>query len=233
MSISNERIAVQATIWDNIPDETWLNAPGRIRTAEQAISQLVVAQSLGFAIPSTILSNSMASITDQLPEGNISVKMINGRLFGNNGIRGLGTTVVKNSPDIAPPPGVPFPGIWQEHLAKAREWRITIVDEDVFPVAIYTTAEAKDDWRRLQRTSAVTFKHEDQFPDSETEKCFKLLGHYGLKYGAFDFIEKPDGSITYLELNPNGQYMWLEKDLGLPISQSIASSLMRIAKANS
>ncbi len=43
-------------------------------------------------------------------------------------------------------------------------------------------------------------------------------------HGAFDFIENEDG-ITFLECNLNGQYLWLEEDLGLPISEAIADEL--------
>jgi hypothetical protein len=52
----------------------------------------------------------------------------------------------------------------------------------------------------------------------------------GLKFGAFDLVERPDGQIVFLECNPNGQYGWLEEDLGLPISESIAAELVNIAK---
>jgi hypothetical protein len=41
---------------------------------------------------------------------------------------------------------------------------------------------------------------------------------------------RPDGQLVFLECNPNGQYGWLEEDLGMPISASIASTLVRIAE---
>lgn len=43
-------------------------------------------------------------------------------------------------------------------------------------------------------------------------------------------IEDPDGRIVFLECNPNGQYGWLEEQLGFPISQAIAGELIKIAK---
>ncbi|HKS46022.1 MAG TPA: hypothetical protein VJT49_13100 [Amycolatopsis sp.] len=51
-----------------------------------------------------------------------------------------------------------------------------------------------------------------------------------LGFGTFDFIEQSDGQIIFLEINPNGQYGWLEEDLGVPISEAIAGELIKIAK---
>jgi hypothetical protein len=36
----------------------------------------------------------------------------------------------------------------------------------------------------------------------------------------------PDGRYVVLEINPNGQYLWIEKATGLPISDAICDFLM-------
>jgi hypothetical protein len=38
---------------------------------------------------------------------------------------------------------------------------------------------------------------------------------------------------VYLEVNPNGQFMWLERQLGLPISAAIAGELAQMAEQRS
>jgi len=90
----------------------------------------------------------------------------------------------------------------------------------------------KDDWRMHQFGPGVTFKVES-FPRELEKKCILLLRHFGLRYGAFDFIETPDGKIIFLEVNPNGQFMWLEERLGIPISEAVAHELIRIASSRS
>ena len=102
--------------------------------------------------------------------------------------------------------------------------------QEVFSAAIYTSADAKDDWRR-HPSGGVRFVKE-QFPDAESDLCINLLGKLGLQYGTFDFIETPEGEIIFLEVNPSGNYLWLEEQLGLPISNSIASKLVEIARSN-
>jgi hypothetical protein len=54
-----------------------------------------------------------------------------------------------------------------------------------------------------------------------------VMAHLGITYGAFDFVVDEDGGWTFLEVNSMGQYLWLEQDLGLPISAALADLLHR------
>jgi hypothetical protein len=40
----------------------------------------------------------------------------------------------------------------------------------------------------------------------------------------------PDDRYVFLEINPNGQYLWVEKMTGLPISEAICDVLMSSAR---
>jgi len=124
----------------------------------------------------------------------------------------------------------PFPAIFQEFVEKARDWRLTVVGHTAFEVAISTDEGAKNDWRRHQLTSDVTICMETP-PEGATDRCLSFLSRARLRFGAFDLIEDPDGRMVFLEVNPNGQFLWLENQLGLPISAAIAAELMRTAKS--
>lgn len=41
-------------------------------------------------------------------------------------------------------------------------------------------------------------------------KIKKFMSHYSLEFGAFDFGVVDDGEPYFLELNPNGQWLWLQ-----------------------
>lgn len=231
LAIDSERKAAQMAMWASITDAKWLNSPENIQRANRKISQLDRAQSIGFTIPTTVVANEWRAINDALPE-KIIYKSSYPLLYEAREVRSLFTTAFDNDPTKLPQARNPFPGIWQNHLDKAREWRITVVGDDFFDAAIYTADDAKDDWRKHQNTqSKVTFRHE-AFPDDVKEKCLTYLDSYNLRFGAFDFVESYDGEITFLECNPNGQFMWIEHELGLPISDAITSTLIRIAKEN-
>ena len=60
----------------------------------------------------------------------------------------------------------------------------------------------------------------------EIETALKtMLTQYGLRFGAFDMIVTPDGEYVFLELNPNGQWLWIETITGAPMSRAIADLL--------
>ena len=54
-----------------------------------------------------------------------------------------------------------------------------------------------------------------------------LLQSLGLMYGALDFIVTPDNKWYFLEINPMGQFLWIEDLSGLKISDEIVSWLRK------
>jgi len=228
LSVASEYRAIQQGIWDMVPPDAWLSTPEALRRAETKLTQLRIAAHVGFNFPDTIASNRWSSIEKNLPE-DIVFKPAYGLLYEQDQLKMMYVRALKNTEGALPTDMNPYPGLWQSRKEKFREWRITVVGEEFFDAAIYTDDTAKDDWRRLQVTDAVQFKAE-QFPDKEKEKCLAYLAKLSIRYGAFDFIEGSDGSMTFLECNPNGQYGWLEDRLGLPISDAIAGQLIDIAK---
>ena len=46
-----------------------------------------------------------------------------------------------------------------------------------------------------------------------------------LHFGAVDLVLTPDDQYYFLEINPNGQWLWLEDKLGFPISDKIVEWL--------
>lgn len=54
-----------------------------------------------------------------------------------------------------------------------------------------------------------------------------MLKHYGLHFGVFDFIKSKKGEDVFLELNPNGQWLWLELKSGFNITKSVAENLIK------
>jgi hypothetical protein len=51
------------------------------------------------------------------------------------------------------------------------------------------------------------------------------MASFGLNFASLDMIVTPDGEFVFLELNPNGQWLWLEYELGLPLVASMADLL--------
>jgi hypothetical protein len=54
----------------------------------------------------------------------------------------------------------------------------------------------------------------------------ELMDRLELNYGALDLIVTPGGEHVFLEVNPVGEFWWLERWAGLPISEAIADLLL-------
>ena len=232
--LNNEVRALHDTIWSQFyPEEVWLSSPAKLARADRKLGQLVLARQVGFNVPETIVSSDWDKISSTLITNNnakIIVKMMRGIISEGAQIKALHTTILDQQRiDSLKGYTSPFPGLYQPLVQKAREWRVTVVGEDVFPVAIYTAESAKDDWRKHQSSDAVKFKR-GELPDEIAALCIAYLRATGLRFGAFDFAERPTGEIVFLECNPNGQYGWAEEELNFPISDSIASELIRIGR---
>ncbi len=225
-----EARSLQAAVWSVIPEERWLNPPAQMEVLQEKIGQLALARAFGFSIPETMISNDWDSIKG-VTDSSLIMKMQYGLLYRNNEAESLYTTILSHEKiEGLAKSVVPFPGIFQPYIKKAKEWRLTVVGEEAFAAAIYTDENAKDDWRKHQLGPGVRFSRES-IRDDIKEQCINFIGHLGLKFGAFDFIEDEDGNMTYLEMNPNGQFMWLEQRLGLPISSAITDELIKIASS--
>ena len=231
MCLDRERSLSQA-FWDLIDDERWLNAPQAMRKAERKIAQLATAQSLGFAIPKTVISNDWSLLQHEFDGGEVIVKMPHGPLYTAEGVRIMYTQRLTDLHDPNLTRCTPCPGLWQPYMPGARQWRITTVGDELFPAAIYQSARAKHDWRQYQDVPTDVEFRAEPFPDEDAARCLKLKDELGLQgFATFDLAEQPDGQMMFFEVNPNGQFGWLEDFLDLPISRAIASRLATIAAA--
>jgi len=117
------------------------------------------------------------------------------------------------------------PAIYQEYVEKAYELRVTVVGEEAFACAIHSqeSEQTQVDWRRYDFDNTP---HEpyDLDPDLKA-KCVEIVGRFGLRFSAMDLIVRPDGKVFFLELNPNGQWGWIEELTGLPITKALADLL--------
>lgn len=227
-AIIEEIKRLQDGLFQLIPTTKWLNPPDEIKSSAYKVSQLARAEKLGIRIPTTLITNKSEDIAQQFPlESEIIFKPTQSRVRTNKSWKFLNTTILTNDANI-PKLGNPFPGIWQEFAQKKREWRITVVGDKIFSASIYTTEHARNDWRIHQGGPHVQFKAE-LFPIDLQEKCLEFLAEAGLRFGVFDFVENEQGNVIFLELNPNGQYLWLEEELGLEISAAIADQLLSTA----
>lgn len=211
----------------------WLSNPDAVRIASRKPHQLVVARKLGFLTPPTVTTNSpietekfvtalrhdvacktlwTPGITVEREGEEIGITLYTRRLKSSEVIGSISN--VKNCPMI-----------FQEYVEKSLELRITVVGKRVFACAIHSqkSTRAMEDWRRYDLANTPHEQYE--LPTDIKEKCIQLIDEFGLHFGCIDMIVTPSGDYVFLEINPNGQWLWVEHITKMPISEAIVELL--------
>jgi glutathione synthase/RimK-type ligase-like ATP-grasp enzyme len=119
------------------------------------------------------------------------------------------------------------PVTFQEMIPKALELRVTVAGDRVMAASIdsQSSERAAHDWRR-DGLRMIQDWRPYQLPREVEEKVLRLMDYFVLNYGAIDIIVTPDGRHVFLEINPAGEFFWLERCPGLPVSDAIADVLL-------
>lgn len=208
------------------PDALWVNPRTSDLMARNKPYQLAKATHIGFSIPQTLISNNPNDATDflDLKPGEYVYKPLTWYFEPPNHL--LFTSLVDTGQVQEDPDSLRVaPGIFQGRIPKAYELRITVIGEQVFAVRIDSQADEKTklDWRRRQRALEYSPYHLTKTIEDRIRQMNQRLG---LRFGAYDFIVTPEGDIVFLEVNPVGQWLWLEIATGLEMTRALANYLI-------
>jgi MvdD family ATP-grasp ribosomal peptide maturase len=205
----------------------------RVRLAENKQLQLQVARGIGLDIPRTLITNDPEAVREfaRSCEDGLITKMLSSFAIYEDGVEKVVFTNSVKPEDLDDLDGLRLcPMTFQEKVPKKLELRVTIVGDRLFSASIDSQSSklASDDWRRDGVGLIDDWKPYD-LPPSVEERLLKLMDHFGLNYGAIDIIVTPEGRHVFLEINPVGEFFWLEESPGLPISKAIADILLGLA----
>lgn len=120
-----------------------------------------------------------------------------------------------------------IPVILQPRLHKRCDLRITVVGKTVFPVAIWSQqhAETSVDWRAWDLAKVDLTHSKFGLPPRVSDRCLALNKALNLRFSCIDMVLTTDGEFYFLEVNPNGQWAWIEDMVGPPIRDAIIDLL--------
>jgi glutathione synthase/RimK-type ligase-like ATP-grasp enzyme len=208
----------------------WVNHPDANRRAECKPDQLCVARGLGLAIPPTLITNVPARLTAFLERhpSVICKPLLDGLVPRGEDQQLFFTSEIEaGAPTVEALGNEPY--LFQGLVEKELDVRVTVIGTEVFAVGIESQAveDTRIDWRRGAERG---LPHRVLELPNETRKgCLALCRHYGLEFGAIDLALGPDGGYTFFEINPNGQWAWLERETGLPLRSRLADLLVGVA----
>jgi hypothetical protein len=222
-------------VWRSL-DCFWVSHPDSLRKAELKLYQLKAAAQSGFHLWPTILTNSpetaKAFYHDQ--DGKVIYKPLRrGRLVRDETVSLIYTNPIGPAEAERLDRVVYAPSLFQRYVPKLVEIRATVIGDKVFAVEIHSQdhADSRHDWRR---GDTALLRHELHLLPPEVEfKCAALVRALGLAFGAIDLILTPAGEYVFLEINPNGQWAWIQQLCPkIPLREALADLLISGESSN-
>ena len=96
-----------------------------------------------------------------------------------------------------------------------------MIGNDSHCIKIKTSNRSILDWRTIK--DKISYEKTD-LPKEIIDKCINLVRSFGLVFGAIDLVES-NGDYYFLEINPNGEWGWLQKNANLPIAETLVDYL--------
>lgn len=226
-----EALELLRSLWRMIPEGKWLNHPKNLWRAVNKVEQLMAAIDIGLEIPNTLISSKKASVATffKAAKGRIIGKAIKHGFLSRDDEVWVATTQRITSEYLNEFESfAQIPMNYQHEIDKMYDLRVVVVGDKIFPTAIHSQdlEEAAIDWR-VADFKELQLSHERvTLSKSIEKKCKDLVDFFSLRYSSMDFALGIDNKCYFLELNPNGQWAWIEQLVGYPIRDAIIDTLI-------
>jgi hypothetical protein len=198
----------------------WVNHPDRVAAVEgNKPTQLRDAARAGLPVPSTLIATQGSAASMWMRDGAAHIYKAFRAPYRPH--RGDPRWVLATRVTGPLPEQLHAASTFQEFV-DGTPIRVTVIGEQVFAVAVKGVTYDVD-WRP-QQTEADLLPV--PVPAQVRSAIHTLMGCWGLVYGAFDFIATDEGWV-FLEVNPAGAYGFVEEATGLPLTETIADTLIR------
>lgn len=115
------------------------------------------------------------------------------------------------------------PVIFQRHVPAVADLRIIAIGETLFAAA---TDVSDGEYPQDVRFNANAKYKPHELPDNLAGNLREMMRRMNLSYGAIDMRLTPEGQYVFLEINPAGQFLYIEDATGQPITEAHASYLV-------
>jgi glutathione synthase/RimK-type ligase-like ATP-grasp enzyme len=120
-----------------------------------------------------------------------------------------------------------FPSLFQEKIDALCELRIFFFGNKYFAASIHCEDyDETTDWRYIWAENKKIGLKKFDIPQEMLSNLKKLSTEIGINTGSYDFIVDKDGNLFFLEVNPCGQFSFLDVVFGDEIYEHIAQTLI-------
>jgi hypothetical protein len=213
--------------WSAVPI-FWVNDPVREAVALRKVFQLAVAREVGLAIPRTLVTND--------PRRSRAFVRSCGR--GERGWNAI-TKVVQPGPeaaretrrisdaDYAALIALRHILFFIQEYVDGVDLRVTIVGREIFAAELDARKTSFPDDGRMDWSHGGSLLRRARLPAPVRRGLLALMDRLGLEFGAIDLRRTDAGEHVFLEVNPAGQWLFVEAATGLPITDAVAELLAR------
>ena len=205
-------------------DAWFVNDPGRQEAAVKPL-QLRLAEKIGLRVPDTLITNDSRAAEEFVARHGQRVVH---KTLSPPRHRFLATKVWEESDRALLQDLVLAPTIFQEAVTDCRELRVIAIGKQLFAAEFRPQAGIID--ARLDHDVPYS---PHALADDVASKLLSLVQELGLVYSAIDMKLTDDGEYVFLELNPMGQYLYVEILTGLPLTAAMADLLAGGRQAHS
>ncbi|HEX4961267.1 MAG TPA: alpha-L-glutamate ligase, partial [Thermoanaerobaculia bacterium] len=197
----------------------WVNNVVRDATASHKPWQLKLAREAGLAIPETLITNDpeeARAFWHQYP-GEVIYKP-----FLQTYHAWRETRKIRQEDEPLADAVRLTPVLFQRFVPAVCDLRVTVIGDRLFAAA------ARAEQYELDIRFNTDAKYQPHaLPAKVEERLFGLMRRLGLEYGAVDFRLTPEGEYVFLEVNPAGQFLYIERATEQPIAAALAGHLAR------
>lgn len=197
------------------PNAWWINSKDSAYRANFKLLQLKVASECGLLIPTTLCSNDPQEIHQFINthdrKGVIYKPLCSYFWFEALQTKISYTARVNNKNLPQNPMLQAVPGIFQIEIKKKFELRISCFGNYVVAAKLHSQKHPDGliDWRAIRGAKMLVEPFE--LPEEVANNIRLFMQRMGLVFGAFDVIVTPDDEYVFLEVNEQGQFLWIEE----------------------
>lgn len=197
-----------------------LNSIAGSAMARNKLVQLGYARRHGLSIPTTLVSTDQDEFTAFLRHHSaVITKGISASyVLDQEVVRSGFTQAVDPSSDFDP---TGCPTLLQARIRAVAVWRIVVVADASF--AVRYTGPALTQVCDSRQVHPDLKGEVRSAPHEVAVALGAMCRSLGISFCSADFVESPNGELVFVDLNPDGQWAWLQIDFDLPIAAAIVA----------
>jgi glutathione synthase/RimK-type ligase-like ATP-grasp enzyme len=206
-----------------------INPYSASRTINNKAVQLHLASLCGLNTPASLLTNSPSAVREFLNHSSRRAicKAYFPHVWKKEGSEAVSVTETFeiNTQDLPDDEVLTYaPAIYQEMVVKDADVRTVLMGTTLYSFLLRTTINALD-WRQEVGQGKATLEPVPTPPQVETA-VLAFAQKAGIEFGSLDFAVDRDGNWWFLEINEEGQFLWLDGfDSGARIQEKFLAFL--------